>query len=275
MSTAEDTRELAAPVKVAVWGPSESGKSVLLASLDCAQHEGWDISVQGDVFRRLVLQPLTRNRPPKPTQVTTAAGANTVVCSFYKPGAPPITAEIEDRAGEEWERAAGDDASDGKGVSLDILAGSNAAVLLYDLEASNDAENMRRVQGICRRIKKLWQGRDTNPLAVCMTKCDQKLTEPEQVLKAKADPEGMIRDILQPERFETVVKMYRSYFENVKFFPVSSLGLRMVYGAIAPVTFYDEQGELAVVSGTREERNSWQINLTEPFVWIFKMLGLS
>jgi len=134
---------------------------------------------------------------------------------------------------------------------------------------------MQRVTGICRRIKELWDGRGSNPLAVCMTKCDEKLTEPEQVIKAKVDPEGLIREILQPGRFDTILKLYRSYFDNVKFFPVSSLGLRMVYGAVAPVIFYDENGELAVVSGSREERDSWQINLTEPFVWIFETLGLS
>ena len=104
--------------------------------------------------------------------------------------------------------------------------------------------------------------KDPRPLAVCLSKSDQLIRRPEDLKRLQDQPEQFVRDHLSPDLLEKIHK----FREKVKFFPVSSVGLRVSYGAVQKSVFYDEKLVLRVTNrGT-------PMNIVEPFVWILEQL---
>jgi hypothetical protein len=276
LTPAENTEQAAGAVKIVVWGPPQSGKTLLVASLKFARPAGWDIDVNGEKFQAHVLDRLEHNRLPEPTQI---GGEINVECVFRKlaggSDGQAIRVEIEDRRGLDWEYIVTGKPDE---AALHTLATADAGILLYDLAElgrDKDARNLQLLEAVGAAIRDKWQGRENTAIAVCLTKADCKLTTADAVRRAKEEPEISVQELISKERYDHLAALYLAYFHgNVKFFPVSSLGLRMVFGAVCPVTFTDENGEVRLVSGSPEERAQWQINLTEPFLWLFGKLGL-
>ena len=65
---------------------------------------------------------------------------------------------------------------------------------------------------------------------------------------------------------QELLRRIKQFHSTVKFFPVSSVGLRLSYGSVQKSVFYDEKLVLRVTNvGT-------PVNIIEPFIWIFERL---
>jgi hypothetical protein len=103
---------------------------------------------------------------------------------------------------------------------------------------------------------------DPRPLAVCLSKVDQFIRTAEDLKRLQEKPEDFVQDHLSLE----LLRQIRQYHSMVRYFPVSSVGLRLSYGCIQKSVFYDEKLVLRVTTqGT-------PLNITEPFIWIFEKL---
>jgi hypothetical protein len=104
--------------------------------------------------------------------------------------------------------------------------------------------------------------RDARPVAVCLSKADQKIATPEDLDRARHAPKAFVLEKISGEILQWVGR-FCSTFEM---FPISSLGVRVRHGVVEPMLFYDEKGTARIASGCEP------LNLIEPFAWLFSKL---
>jgi len=97
---------------------------------------------------------------------------------------------------------------------------------------------------------------------VCLSKVDQFIRDTDELRRLEENPE----DFVQQKLTDDLLRRIRQYHSNVKFFPISSVGLRLRYGSIQKSVFYDERLLL------RATNLGAPMNIVEPFIWILEQM---
>jgi len=247
-----------APTRLTLWGPSGSGKTVFLGQLywqlNGSQRDDWVIypGETGLDFLELMRDTLySRNAfPPGTTPGTTLD----IVCHLvHRHSGERVTLALEDRAGADYE-----------GLHQEVrerLLAADGIILLLDPRRQDDrvfnevSHTFERLLLAAGRVAQ----QDPRPVAVCLTKADELIETPDDWRCALNDPAAFAAAHID-ERL-------RNYLETrcarLALFPVSAAGVRMRFGAIEPVVFYDEQ--------LRPRINCGQpFNLLAPIDWLIR-----
>ncbi len=247
---------------ITLWGPSSSGKTALLSYLylkSQAVKSGWHIFPTSSSLAEVIRQS-NQIRKANEFPIGTLTTNEREISYDFKDLETGLVSQLEtkDRAGlrseaMDEEILSGLAASDGIVLFLDYGRGHRETEVV-------DALSQMYVQ-YSKKMGTTAQ-KDTRPLAVCLSKVDQLIRTPEDLKQLQDNMEQFVRDKLSTE----LLGWIDQYHEKVKFFPVSSVGLRLSYGCIWKSVFYDERLVLRVTDqGT-------PINIVEPFAWIFKAL---
>lgn len=251
--------------RVALWGPSASGKTAFLALLYLRSPEfkkaGWTI-YPADESTKDWLQQMRRtidvqNRFPEMT--STSAGRIALSYEFvsHKTGRRFVL-ETDDRAGQWYEQM---DAS-----VLQALTTAKGRLFFFD----PTQEPKRRKEQILRAFEDLHHAgrgnRDTDldptPVAICLTKADMLIRSPEDLRRAVEQPQEFVLEKMEPE----LLTWAGAFFTKIRLFPVSSVGVELFHGVVRPAVFFDERLE------ARWARACEPMNLFEPFEWLFEAM---
>jgi hypothetical protein len=250
------------------WGPTATGKTALLSYLflraDSVERD-WKIYPTAQSFDQIVQQSkqiLDDNLFPVGTKPNAdgTGGEQEISYSFYnETSKADYTLQTKDLAGV---RSRGIDNKIDDEL-LDSLAQAEGIVLFLDHTRPGIKTEVTRAldQMFVRRSTKPGQ-KDDRPLAVCLSKVDQIVKQPRDYKALQDGPEQFVLTYLDPE----LVRAISKYHSRVKYFPVSSVGLRLSFGSLQKSVFYDERLMLRVT-----ERGT-PINIVEPFIWIFEQL---
>jgi hypothetical protein len=243
------------PVQLAIWGPSSSGKTALVAKLYLEdQDTGWEIfptekSMKFIHDMRAAMR--SSNLFPKAT-VKGKEGEQIEYLLRHKNTGAEASLRMEDRAGSESET-----------LSDPIrrqLGEANGLVLLFDPAAEGIAlesqvwktlEHVHVASG--RGVHK-----DDRPIAVCVSKADLLIETVEDLRSAIDDPDGFVR---RHDKMNLVRALDR-FCTNYKLFPVSAAGIRLRHGVVEPVVFYDETLLPRIGPGGQP------LNVMAPFAWL-------
>ena len=251
---------------ITLWGPTAAGKTALLSFLylrSVASDSGWHIfqtKESEDEVRRQIDRIERNNEFPLPTLPSAEKDAARISYDFkdLKSGMV-VRLETIDRAGQKLVDKVDEE-------TLKMLAESEGLVFLVDydrgLREMEVIDALGRIYVMFSEAPGKRAQQDPRPLAVCLSKADQLIRRPEDLRRLQDDPEQFVRDHLSPELLQRI-SMFRSV---VKFFPVSSVGLRVSYGSVQKSVFYDERLVLRVT------KRGTPMNIVEPFVWIFEKL---
>ena len=247
-----------APLKLTVWGPSGSGKTVFLAqlywSISDSSNCDWDIfpGDKGlDFFEQMLDRMNSGNAFPPPTQVGDKLD---IICHLHnRSTGVEATLALVDRAGADYEGLHDD-------VREELLE-ADGIVLLLDPTRRDD----RILQEITRTFDRmqLAAGRgiekDPRPVAVCMTKADERIETPEDYRLATSDFDAFSRPYIE----QNLLKHLDRRLSRTSLFPISAAGLHLRHGAIEPVVFYDESLNPRINSGS-------SFNLLAPIDWLIR-----
>jgi hypothetical protein len=249
------------PTRLTLWGPSGSGKTVFLGQLywqlSGSQREDWVIfpGETGLDFLELMRDTLySRNAFPPGTPPGTSLN---IVCHLvHRQTGERVTLALEDRAGVDYE-----------GLHREVqerLLAADGIILLLDPKRQDDRVFSEVTHTFERLL--LAAGRtgepDPRPVAVCVTKADELIETPDDVRLALSDPAGFAA----PHIDQRLLNYLQTRFTRFALFPVSAAGVRMQFGAIEPVVFYDET--------LRPRINCGQpFNLLAPIDWLIRQVA--
>lgn len=236
-------------VSVVVWGYSQVGKTALIARLrEMANTSAWDIqpTVEANAWVEAMAERRAENRFPEPTAYD---DTSRVVYRMVQ-GTRTIRLSFEDRAGGRWETL---DAAE-----QDLLVAADAVVILLD-----PSRGMPQLQDqLDRTLNRLFLARgeecDDRPVAICLTKFDRVVRSAAELRAAREEPDTVARNQLTPEIVTTIERRCL----NVRFFPLSAVGVHDAHGSVRNVVFWDEQ-MIPRVSG-----GGTPVHLYSPFDWI-------
>ena len=250
-----------APTRLTLWGPSGSGKTVFLGQLywqlSGTQQDDWVIfpGERGLDFLELMRDILySRNAFPPGTPPGTA---HDIVCHLtHRHTGERVTLALEDRAGADYE-----------GLHQEVqerLLAADGIILLLDPRRQDDRVFSEVTHTFERLL--LAAGRvgepDPRPVAVCITKADELIETPDDYRLALTDPAGFAL----PHLDQRLLNYLETRFTRCALFPVSAAGVRMQFGAIEPVVFYDET--------LRPRINCGQpFNLLAPIDWLIRQVA--
>jgi hypothetical protein len=243
------------PIRLALWGPSAAGKTVLLAQLFLASDadpQDWQVWPTEEIvsFSRSMRARIdVSNSFPPPTNADADAERLSYRFRNQERGLEAVLA-LEDRAGAHWEEL--------RDKPLENLAEADGLLFLIDPfrdRAHLDAE----IQNTIVRLAVRRNGRpDRRPVAVCLSKADVLIESAEDLRLAREEPDRFVRRFIGPELLASLDK----YYETWRLFPLSAIGARMRWGTVEPTVFYDEQLEPRIQPGGRP------IHLLAPFSWL-------
>ena len=243
-------------VTIALWGPPGAGKTAFLSQLFLrpGNLNSWEVlpTRESQEFLADVRQRTNINFFPKPT-----FGAGKVRY-YFKNRETGQRAElfVEDRAGGESTNLN----DEGK----QRMNRANGLVLLFD-SICHSRELEQQISWALSQLhvedKREFET-DPRPVAVCLSKADQLIDSPEDFHRAQETPSQFVRDKISPD----IIQWVSRFCSNFELFPISTLGVHRRYGAIERMTFYDEDYENRISSGTEP------LNLFAPFIWIFSRL---
>jgi len=263
---AQDSGDLEhTPALLSLWGPSQSGKTVFLAQLywhlSNTDHPDWRIRARdGDsveFFHRLRRRIYENNVFPKATAIGTV---EKIVCDLeHKRTGQVARISLEDRAGGDFtDKDLIDEVKqrllDAKGLVLLLDPTRDHQAIIGELAYAFDKLGVDADR----------DGRDTRPVAVCVTKADRLISGPEDYRAAIDDPAGFLKG---EEELTQVLNNLRNKFTNTELFPVSAAGIRLGFGATEPVVFYDEE-LLPRINSEGEP-----FNLVAPIDWLVRKLS--
>ncbi|MBI1354245.1 MAG: hypothetical protein GC160_07860 [Acidobacteria bacterium] len=251
--------------RVALWGPSASGKTAFLALLYLRSTEfkkaGWTVYL-GDQQTKEWLQDMrqtidVRNRFPKATSAAIDRIRLSYVFVSQRSG-HRFVLDTDDRPGLRYEEMDAD--------VLQSLLRAKGRLFFFD----HTGEPKRRRDQILRAFEDLHSaGRpyretdlDPNPIAICLTKADMLIHSPEDLRRAREEPQEFVLERMEPE----LLSWAENYFTKIRLFPVSSVGVELLHGVVRPAIFFDERLE------ARWARVCQPLNLFEPFEWIFRSM---
>jgi hypothetical protein len=248
------------PVTIALWGPRGAGKTAFLAQLFLrpGNLNGWEVfpTRESQEFLAHIVERTNANFFPAPTSME--AGKSGKVRYQFKNRETGQTADlfVEDRAGGESTNLT----EEGK----QRMNRANGLVLLFE-SIGNTRELEQQISWALSQLHvedKREFDTDPRPVAVCLSKADQLIDSPEDFSRVQQAPSAFVRDKISPD----VIHWVSKFCSNFELFPISTLGVRNCYGAIERMTFYDENYENRISSGTEP------LNLFAPFAWIFSRL---
>lgn len=241
------------PIHLALWGPSASGKTILLARLaSSAWTDGgpWKVWPTEDLLdysqgmRELIDR---ENRFPRPTGVE----PERIAYRFERrtDGLRAVLS-IEDRAGSQWE---GFDQE-----ALERLEAADGLLLLID-PLRDPARRHVEIRNMLDRLAVArGGGPDERPLAVCLSKADLLLEGSADLRLARDEPDHFARSRLSREILAVLDQFHADY----RLFPVSAVGARLRWGVVEPAVFYDE------APGPRIHPGAEPLHLVSPFAWL-------
>ncbi|WP_295442644.1 hypothetical protein [uncultured Thiodictyon sp.] len=249
------------PTRLTLWGPSGSGKTVFLGQLywqlSGSQRDDWVIypGETGLDFLELMRDTMySRNAFPPGTTLGTSLN---IVCHLvHRHTGERVTLALEDRAGADYE-----------GLHAEVqerLLAADGIILLLDPKRQDDrvfnevSHTFERLLLAAGRVA----AQDPRPVAVCVTKADELIETPDDYRLALTEPAGFAAAHVD----QRLLNYLETRFERFALFPVSAAGVRMQYGAIEPVVFYDEW--------LRPRINCGQpFNLLAPIDWLIRQVG--
>jgi hypothetical protein len=248
-------------MNLVMWGPASSGKTMFLSQLFVQIRPGsqWAVrpasaDVMG-VVESHTTQLRIRSAFPPPTPI---AGQTLNFRLVHEPSGREAEIAIKDRAGVESETL--------DRASFELIREADGLLLMFDhtrepMQLLNEMQlTLMKLDTDRRQAAAIQIGhRDPRPIAVCLTKADLLLQGPGDLERARGAPDAFVRDHLEPK----VVACVEEYCAHPRFFPVSSIGVRMRFGVIDPVQFLDESLRLRVA------QDGEPLNLLEPFAWLF------
>jgi Double-GTPase 2 len=245
---------------VALWGPSASGKTALLAQLYLrfpSAATAWRI------FPTTKTQPfieemrslmVDRSQFPLGTRIEQE---KQIAYEFeHLKTRQRVLLFTEDRAGVVSERL---DDSD-----VERFARADGLIILIDKTGrpNYESEILRALEHFYHSARSGGSSVDSRPLAFCLAKSDR-------FIKTAAD---LARTIHQPDEFvierlpTDFIGWINQYCPNRRFFPISAVGVQGKFGAVRPTVFYDESMLLRLTN------HGSPINLMVPFEWLFQQL---
>ncbi len=253
--------------RVALWGPSASGKTAFLALLYIRAPElkkaGWTVRLK-DGPTKDWLQSMrntidVQNRFPEATATATGAEGTALSYEFVSHATGHrFILDTDDRAGVFYEQM--------DEPVLQALLRARGRLFFFD----PTGEPKRRKEQILRAFEDLHHAgrafRDTDldptPAAICLTKADILIQTPEDLRRAREQPQEFVLEKMEPE----LLSWAESFFTTIRLFPVSSVGVEVSHGVVRPAVFFDERLE------ARWARACEPLNLFEPFEWLFRTL---
>lgn len=251
------------PVRVTLWGPSAAGKTVLLAQLYIEAETGggdWDVFPTAESYefvRQMRAAMAATNAFPGATAV---GSVERIVYRFHhrRTGTEVVLA-MEDRAGKDYEEL--------EEESRQRLAEASGLVLLFDPSRSPAAlerevwETLESVHIASGRGTR----KDERPIAVCLSKADLLLRGPDDLERAVTDPDGFARRHVD----RSLRKALDRFCSRYRLFPLSSAGVRLRWGVVEPLVFYDESMSPRIAAG-----GGSPFNVMAPFAWVLEELVL-
>lgn len=241
-------------LNLALWGPSASGKTALLAQLFDRPHAEWDIFPTPEALPFIErMQPIVQSNNMFPPATTVGEQERIVYLFRHQQTRATARLHVEDRAGVESEQM--------NEESQLRLSSADGLVLLFDPQRDREkllAEvrvTLQRLHVFSRRGAE----KDHRPIAVCLSKADLEIRNLDDLMQAHQDPEGFVRDRMAPGLAYAIERLC----SNFRLFPVSAAGVRVRRGVVEPVVFYDELLRFRIGQG------GTPINLVEPFLWVY------
>ncbi|HEX9984999.1 MAG TPA: hypothetical protein VGF69_17185 [Thermoanaerobaculia bacterium] len=253
------------PVQLALWGPSAAGKTALLAKLFLdANDEHWEVY---PTQRSLEFIHGMRTRMKNENQFPAATAFAVLEAIEYRfrhrTRGFLASLQLEDRAGAHSEKLA-----DEPDTSLQIdfkarLGTADGIVLLFDPWSDQALLESR----VTRTLELLYvaserAGKDTRPIAVCVSKADILIETAADFRQALDSPDAFVRQRVAP----VLVRALDRYCANYRLFPISAAGIRLRHGIVEPAVFIDEALEPRICPG------GTAFNLMAPFSWLLDEL---
>ncbi len=252
-------------VQLALWGPSAAGKTALLAKLFLdANDDQWEVfpteqslkfihSMRGRMKTSNQFPNATKAGQPEGIEYLFRNRGNGVIASL----------QLEDRAGLESEDL--EDEARGGSVSLRRRLGA-ADGLVVLIDPTSDQTVLESRVSHAFDLLHVASGRgaekDPRPIAVCVSKADLLIEQPDDFRKALECPDEFVRERVSPVLVNAIDRLCSNY----RFFPLSAAGVRLRLGIIEPVVFIDEALEPRICPG------GVPFNLMAPFTWLLNQL---
>jgi hypothetical protein len=248
-------------ISVALWGPTQAGKTFFLAQLYL--HQGafrgdWDIYPidEGEKFIDEVRLRISASEFTDPT--VGGDGGRKVAYGFHnRRTGLKARLFVEDRAGRE--------SIELEESTKTRLNEANGLVVLFDPER-HLRELEKQIETTLGRLHTARGGgfhKDSRPIAVCLSKADCLIKTPEDLILARTQPREFVRQNVPGD----ILAWLSNFCSNFELFPISSVGVRARYGLVEPLVFYDENYQPRIGAGGEP------LNLMEPFAWIFSQLA--
>jgi hypothetical protein len=241
-----------------LWGPQSAGKTVFLAQLYTATlttETNWKIHPKEEKSLEFIQEMRKTMNENNVFPRATPQGIVEQMSFFFKNEKLGIEAvlSLEDRAGKDFEEFKDD--------AQKRLQHVDGLILIYDPLLGKQNLLMETIEKI-HLMSNRGVGLDNRPYAVCISKADILIESMDDYLNAKNNPDSFVRLRLDSK----LIKHLDQHCSNYKFFPVSSAGLCIRYGAFELTVFYDENLKPRICSSGRP------FNLLEPFAWVAREL---
>ncbi len=250
---------------IILWGPTSAGKTALLANLflrSASVESDWEIYPTPKSMPEIMKYSQRiefENEFPMGTDVVEGAERDLSYSFLNKKTGSVFLFETKDRAGKRFQGEMNPEI-------LESLKTAEGIVLFLDYDRGRHREteviNALAQMFVSRTEGKTGIEKDNRPLAVCLSKVDQFVDNPEEYKRLEREPEEFVRGLLGTD----LLRRLDQFHSRVKFFPVSSVGIRLSYGSVQKSVFFDERLILRVT------KRGQPINIVEPFIWIFEQL---
>jgi len=246
---------------IILWGPSSSGKTALLANMylrSASVENDWEIFPTPTSMPEIMRHSQGiefQNEFPIGTGFAAGAEHDLSYSFRNKKTREVFLFETKDLAGGRFQGEMSPEI-------LESLKSAEGIVLILDFDRGRHREteviNALGQMFVSRTEGKTEIEKDNRPLAVCLSKVDQFVNNPEEYQRLEQEPEKFVRGWLG----EDLLRRLDQFHSKLKFFPVSSVGIRLSFGSVQKSVFFDERLILRVT------KRGKPINIVEPFIWI-------
>lgn len=257
-----DERDPGRALDITVWGPSAAGKTMFLAQL-YDQHTGaakdWEV-LPTETSLAFVRQMRATMSSANVFPTATAVGAveRIVYRAIHRPSGTEIVIETEDRAGRDFEEH--------EASTEERLLRADGLLLLLDpgrAAAERERELWETLEGL--HVASGRRGaRDPRPIAVCISKADRLIHTADDLERAERTPDDFARRFLS----KTMLRALEKFCARYRLFAISAAGVRVRFGTVEPVVFFDQALEPRICP-----QGGRPLNLMAPFAWMLETLS--